>query len=397
MLAILAVSLSLLAADKDTAVKTGLDPARLAKIPARLREFVDSGKAAGMVTLVARHGQIAALDAIGYTDFDTKQSIKTDAIFQLHSMTKPMVCLGVLMLAEDGKLTINDPIEKHLPEFRGQMVLTEDGKLVKPNRLVTIRDLMTHTSGMILNPPRAIGELHGALHKSLADVVLIESQQPLQFQPGTRWSYSNTGIAALARLIEVHSGMAFEKFLEARLFQPLGMVDSYIFPPKEKHHRMPTAYLLKDGQTIKYTSDPLGEGAMKFRVGAKYSLPEGGVYSTASDLFRLYQMVLNGGTLDGKRVISKASLGLMTACHTPHGMRTSQPGACWGLGSYVITDPAQNGLLLSEGTHGHGGRYGTFYAVDPKKDMISIFLIHREGGSDERNAFLQIAAAAVVE
>jgi CubicO group peptidase (beta-lactamase class C family) len=396
-LAVLTTLLTLTAADRDTATKASLDPAQLAKIPKRLREFVDSGKAAGMVTLVARHGQVAALDAIGYTDFDTKQPIKTDAIFQLHSMTKPMVCLGVLMLAEDGKLTINDPIEKHLPEFRGQMVLTEDGKLVKPSRLVTIRDLMTHTSGMILNPPAAIGELHGALHKSLADVVLIESQQPLLFQPGTKWSYSNTGIAALARLIEVHSGMAFEKFLESRLFQPLGMVDSYIFPPKDKHHRMPTAYLLKDGQTIKYTSDPLGEGVMKFRVGAKYSLPEGGVYSTASDLFRLYQMMLNGGTLDGKRVISKASLQLMTSCHTPHGMRTSMPGGCWGLGSYVITDPAQNGLLLSEGTHGHGGRYGTFYAVDPKRDMISIFLIHREGGSDERNAFLQIAAAAVLE
>lgn len=383
---------------KDTA-KTGLDPARLAQIPVRMKQFVDKGQAAGVVTLVARHGHVAALEAAGYTDFDTKQPMRVDNIFQIHSMTKPVVCLGILMLAEEGKLAISDPIEKHLPEFRGQMVLDRqeaDGTkvLVKPARLVTIRDLMTHTSGMILNPPPGIGELHGALHKTLNEVVLVESQQPLLFQPGTKWSYSNTGIAALARVLEVHSGMPFEKFLETRIFKPLGMNDSYIFPPAEKHHRMPTAYILKDGKPVKYTADPLGEGAMKFRVGAKYSLPEGGIYSTASDLYNLYQMMLNGGTLNGTRIISKASLDLMTTNHTGN-LKTSQPGAGWGLGNYVITNPSES--VLSLGSYGHGGRYGTFYAIDPKKDMIMIFMIHREGGSDERNMFLQMAYAAALD
>ena len=177
--------------------KTGLDPAKLAQIPIRLKSFVDQGKAAGMVTLVARHGHIAAVDAIGYTDFDTKQLIKADAMFQLHSMTKPVVVLAIMMLQEEGLLNLSDPIEKHLPEFRGQSV-NENGFLRKPARLVTLRDLATHTSGMILNPPPGIGELHGALHRTLAEVVLVESQQPLLFDPGTRWSYSNTGIAALA-------------------------------------------------------------------------------------------------------------------------------------------------------------------------------------------------------
>jgi CubicO group peptidase (beta-lactamase class C family) len=379
--------------------RTGLDPARLAKIPERMKQFVDKGQAAGIVTLVARKGQVAALDAVGYTDFDTRQPMRTDNIFQIHSMTKPMVCLGILMLAEEGRLAITDPVEKHLPEFRGQMVLDRqeaDGTkvLVKPQRLVTIRDLMTHTSGMMLNPPPGIGELHGALHKTLNEVVLVESQQPLLFQPGARWSYSNTGIAALARILEVHSGLPFEKFLETRLFQPLGMVDSYIFPPKEKHHRMPTAYLLKDGKPVKYTADPLGEGAMKFRVGAKYSLPEGGVYSTASDLYNLYQMMLDGGVFRGKQIVSKASLDAMTSSHTG-SLKTSQPGAAWGLGNYVVTNPGET--ILSLGSHGHGGRYGTFYAVDPKKQMISIFLIHREGGSEERQMFLQMAYAAVMD
>jgi CubicO group peptidase (beta-lactamase class C family) len=375
--------------------KTGLDAGRLGQIPARLKSFVDEGKAAGMVTLVARHGHVAAIDAIGYTDFETKQAIKADAIFQLHSMTKPVVCLGIMMLQEEGLLQLSDPVEKHLPEFRGQQVL-EGNVLRRPSRLVTLRDLATHTSGMILNPPPGIGELHGALHRTLAEVVLVESQQPLLFDPGTRWSYSNNGIAALARVIEVKSGMPFEQFLAKRIFAPLGMVDTYVYPPKEKFHRMPTAYVVKDGKTIKYTSDPLGEGVMKFREGAKYPLPEGGLYSTVADLFRLYQMMLNGGQLDGVRLLSKASVDLMTSNHT--GVL---PGAAAGMSAAIgwtyLRDPQAALTLLSPGTYGHGGRYGTYCFIDPKRDMIGIFMIHREGGSDERNAFVSMATAAVVD
>jgi CubicO group peptidase (beta-lactamase class C family) len=378
---------------KDAA-KTGLDPARLAQIPVRLKAFVDKGQAAGMVTLVARHGQIAALDAVGYTDIETKQPIRTDAIFQLHSMTKPVVCMAIMMLAEEGRLALIDPVEKHLPEFRGQLVRVGD-TLVKPSRPVTIRDLMTHTSGMMLNPPPGIGELHGALHKSLSDVALILSQQPLGFQPGTKWQYSNTGIATLARIIEIHSGMPYEKFLEAKIFAPLGMKDTFTYPPASTHHRMPTAYILKDGKPVKYTMDPLGEGAMKFRVGAKYPLPEGGLYSTASDLFLLYQMMLNKGQLNGVRILSKASVETMTAVQT--GDLSSSPGYGYGLGWAVVKDNTGTLSLLSKGTYGHGGRYGTYCFIDPKRDMIGIFLIHREGGSDEKNAFVAIAAGAAVD
>lgn len=361
--------------------KTGLDSARLARIPVRMKQFVDAGQAAGIVTLVARHGQVAALDAVGYTDFETKQPMQVDNIFQIHSMTKPIVCLAALMLAEEGKLGINDLVSAHLPEFRG-------------NAPITIRHLMTHTSGLPLNPPPGIGELHGALHKPLSDVALILSQTPVEFQPGTKWSYSNTGIATLARIVEVESGQKLEDFLAARIFKPLGMEDTYIFPPASKHHRMPTAYILKDGKPLKYTADPLGEGAMKFRVGAKYSLPEGGIYSTASDLFRLYQMMLNGGEYNGVRIVSKAAMELMTTNHTGN-LPTGTPGAGWGLGNFVVTEPTGTLGFLSIGSYGHGGRYGTFYAIDPKRDVIAIFMIHREGGSAERQAFLEIAMSAV--
>lgn len=379
---------------KDTG-KTGLDAGRLARIPARMKAFVDAGRGPGIVTLVARNGHVAALDAVGYFDAESKKPMAADAIFQIHSMTKPVVCMAVMMLMEEGRLALTDPVEKHLPEFRGQMV-REGDTLRKPARPATIRDMMTHTSGMMLNPPPGIGELHGALHKSLKDVVLVLSQQPLLFEPGTRWSYSNTGIAALARIVEVASGMAFEKYLEARIFQPLRMQDTYIYPPKEKFHRMPTAYILKDGVPVKYTMDPLGEGAMKFRENAKYPLPEGGIYSTAADLFSLYQLMLNKGTLNGVRLLSPASVEVMTAVHTG-GLRTNAPGNGWGLGWYVVQDPQGELNLLSKGTYGHGGRYGTFCFVDPKRNMVGIFMIHREGGSEERVAFTEMAYGAITE
>lgn len=379
---------------------SGLNAQKLAAIPQRMQGFIDKGTAAGIVTLVARHGQVAALDAVGYFDLESKKPMPKDAIFQIHSMTKPVVCIAAMMLAEEGKLSIMDPVEKHLPEFRSQMaVVSRDGDalvLKKPSRPITIRDLMTHTSGMVPNPPAPIKELHGALNHTLADVVLIYSQTPLDFDPGTKWQYSNAGIATLARIIEVESGMPFEKFLETRIFKPLGMSDTYIYPPKEKWHRMPTAYILKDGKPLKYTADPLGEGAMKFRAGAKYPLPEGGIYSTAADLYKLYQMMLDGGVAQGARLISKASLKLMTRNHTGD-LTTSQPGAGWGLGVFVVRNATGTLSFASPGTYGHGGRYGTFFFIDPKRDMIGIFMIHREGGSDERNAFMEMAIAAAEE
>ena len=385
--------------------QTGLDPEVLARIPPKMKEFVDHGTVAGVVTLVARHGKVAALDAVGYTDIETKQVLRTDAIFQIHSMTKPVVSMGIMMLMEQGELAITDPVEQHLPEFRGMWVIAEaqgeDGSgserltLKRPRRPVTIRDLLTHTSGMPLNPAPGIGELHGALHKTLNETVLVMSQQPLLFEPGTRWQYSNTGMATLARVIEVRSGMPFEKFLETKIFKPLGMNDTFIYPPKEKFHRMPTAYILRDGKPVKYTDDPLGEGAMKFRVGAKYPLPEGGLYSTASDLFALYQMMLNGGEYDGARLLSPASVDLMTQVHTGD-LPTGSPGIGWGLGWSVVREPGALGLP-SVGTYGHGGRYGTFCFIDPKKDIIGIFMIHREGGRDERNAFVQLAMSAATD
>lgn len=381
-----------------TSVK-GLDAKRLAGIPERMKFFVDKGSMAGSVTLVARHGQIAALDAVGYTDTESKQQLRSDAIFQLHSMTKPVVAMAAMILMEEGKLSLQDPVEKHLPEFRGMWVIeSQDGqqsrKLTRPVRPIVIRDLMTHTSGMALNPPPGIGELHGALHKSLEEAVLVISQQPLGFQPGTKFQYSNTGIAALARIVEVTSGKPFEQFLETRIFLPLGMKDTYIYPPSEKFGRIPTAYVVQDGKLTKYASDPLGEGVMKFRKGARYPLPEGGLYSTASDLFALYQMMLNRGQYNGVRILSPSSVEMMTRVHTGD-LPAGGPGMGYGLAWAVARDAAAAPLPI--GAYGHGGRYGTYCFIDPAKEMIGIFLIHREGGSEERNAFVGMATASALD
>jgi len=395
---LLTLTLALPAAD---AAQTGLDAAKLAQIPARLKRFVDHGTAAGFVTLVSRHGKVAALEATGYTDLETRQPMKADAIFQLHSMTKPVVCLAVMMLAEQGLLRLTDPVALHLPEYRGQQWVVEAQSplamsLTKVARPVTLRDLMTHTSGMMLNPPAAVGELHGALHVTLKEASLVFAQQPLLFQPGTKWSYSNTGIAALARVVEVVGGMPYEKYLEEKIFRPLGMADTHTFPPKEKWHRMPTAYLLKDGKPVKYTMDPLGEGKMKFREGALYPLPEGGLYSTASDLAKFYQMMLNGGSLGNVRIVSKASVEVMTRVHTGT-LPTSGAGLGWGLGWFVVREPVAGLQGMSLGTYGHGGRYGTYVFVDPQRDMFGVFLIHREGGSEERMAFVEMAYGALLD
>ncbi len=364
--------------------QSGLDAGRLAAVPVRMQEFVTAGKVAGVVTLVGRSGGMVDLKATGYSDLETKAPLRPDHIFQIHSMTKPMVAIGILMLAEEGKLSISDPVEKHLPEFR-----------TLPQK-ITLQQLLTHTAGMPLNPPPGIGELHGALHKPLADVALVYSQTPVGYPPGSKWQYSNAGIAVLARVLEVHSGMRFEEFLARRIFEPLGMKDSYIFPPKEKWGRMPTAYILSNGQPVKYTDDPLGEGAMKYRAGAKYSLPEGGVYSTATDLFLLYQALLRDGkAANGFRLLSPASVRLMRTVHTGE-LATNGPGMGWGLGSYVVR-PGFSPMGMSPGTYGHGGRYGTYSFIDPAKDLIGIFLIHREGGSDERTAFVQMTYSALLE
>ncbi|MEO6725221.1 MAG: serine hydrolase domain-containing protein [Blastocatellia bacterium] len=374
---------------------------RLARIPERMKWFVEHGRSAGIVTLVAHRGKVVQLSAIGVQDLESSAPMKEDTIFQIASMTKPITCVGVMILAEDGLLAITDPVEKFLPAFANLQIREkkegEDLEEVrKPKRKITIRDLMTHTSGMGSGYPDGFKDLFDKRDRTLAEAVDAFPTRFLDFEPGARWSYSNMGIATLGRIIEVVSGKSYEAFLEERIFKPLAMNDSHIFVPESKRSRIATIYKL-DGEKLSKADVDL------YRTGAKYSAPEAGLYSTAPDLFRFYQMMLNwglsGNMPDSKRILSKAAVELMTQVHTGDLKAGFSPGIGYGLGWAVVRNVEGMFRLNSIGTYGHGGLWKTYGFIDLRKELIGVILMQRLDGdgdmADEFSAFMTMAAAAV--
>ncbi len=394
--------LILLTALAVSAADPGMSSAQLAKIPQRMKAFVDQKRIAGAVTLIARHGVIAEFDAVGMQDMEAGKPMAKDSIFQIMSMTKPFVGVAIMMLVDEGKVVISDPVEKYLPEFRGQMVAdVKDGvkTIRKPARPITVRDCMTHTSGLSYGPFPGFAELNQKMDKTLAEAMLIYSQQPLEFEPGSKWQYSNVGIAVLGRIIEVSAGMPFEGFIDSRIFQPLGMKDSHFFLPLDKQSRLAPVYRLVDGKLAKADGTILGGDPMQFRKGAKYSAPEWGMYTTASDLLQFYQMMLNGGKSGTRQLLSRASVDMMTSAHTSDLRSGHMPGTAFGLTWEVVRPEGLGEIhLLSAGTFGHGGAFNTHGWIDKKKDMVGIFLIQNAVGTgDVKYAFMGMANAAVLE
>ena len=385
------------------AARAGLDPARLALIRPRMQELVEAGRIAGAVTLVARQGVVAHHEAVGYRELESKRPMEKDSIFQIMSMTKPVTGLGIMMLAEDGRLGLLDPVQKYLPEWKAAKVRTNSlgsgpnvGKLVDPDRAITIRDLMTHTAGLSDYPPEL--QVYTKMDVSLEEAVKATAQLPLLFSPGERWSYCNTCIATLGRIIEVVSGKRYEDFLQERLFTPLGMKDTFFFAPEAKTSRIALVYRVKDGRLERSPASILGGDAALYRKGARYPGPDFALYSTAGDLARLYQMVLDRGLLEGRRYLSAAAIELMTTVQTGSlPVAGWKPGSGFGLTFEVIKDPLGTAAFYSAGTFGHGGAFGTVGWIDPARRLITILLIQRsEGGdADERNALQALAASAV--
>jgi CubicO group peptidase (beta-lactamase class C family) len=386
-LALLAAGVCLWAAPPEPK-KPGMDSGRLALIPVRMKSFVDQGTLPGAVTLVARHGVVARLDAVGYQNLAEKKPMRTDSIFQIMSMTKPVTAVGIMMLMEEGRLALSDPVEKYLPEFR---------PLKRTWRPITIRDLLTHTSGV--NTPEMIRNIMSTLDLRLAEAVSYYAQAPLEFEPGTQWKYSNAGIAVLGRILEVVAGQPYERFIGERILRPLGMKDSFFFPPPDKINRIALVYTLENGKLRRAGSETLGGAPDQFRKGAKYPCPECGMFSTAADVLAFHQMMLNGGTYNGRRLISRQSVNVMTMLHTGDLKAGFTPGLGWGLGWTVVREPLGTLELRSMGTFGHGGAFGTEGWVDPKQDLIQILMMGRTGGStpEERNSFFTLSASAVAE
>ena len=367
------------------------------QIPHRVEAFVAAGNIAGAVTLVSRGNEIIEFDAVGMADIEAKHPMRKDTIFQIMSMTKPVTAIGIMMLAEEGKLALRDPVERYLPEFRNMRVTANTGpdnaRLAIPNHAITIRDLLTHTAGIPDAAPASIPDYEQLMNRSLEEVVHHLARQPLLFQPGTEWSYTTPGIEILGRIIEVCSGQKYEDFIATRLLRPLGMKDSFFYPTPETIPRIAMVYVEKNGKLVPGPATLLGGDPTVYRKNAIFPGPGDGMYSTAEDLLHLYRMMLGNGTYKGRRYLSPFSVHLMTEAHTtgihPVGWMR---GADYGLAFEVVTDPLGELAGHSKGTYGHGGAFGTQGWIDPANQLISILLIQRSGDTESlRNVFLTMA------
>jgi CubicO group peptidase (beta-lactamase class C family) len=374
----------------------------LSQIPTRIKHFIDTQTVAGAVTLVATGSDVIEFHALGMADIEDSRPMQKDTIFQIMSMTKPVTAIGIMMLAEEGKLALRDPVEQYLPEFHNQHVATNVGpdaaRLRLPDYPVTIRDLLTHTAGIQDAAPAAIHDYPQLMNLPLDEVVRQLARQPLLFQPGTQWSYSSPGIEILGRLIEVCSGQKYEDFIADRILHPLGMKDSFFYPPAGKVARIAMVYVSKDGKLARAPGTILGGDPTKYRQGAVFPAPGWGLYSTAEDLLRLYRMMLNNGVYEGRRYLSPFSVHVMTEVHTA-GIRPVgwMRGTGYGLAWEVVADPLGELAGHSKGAYGHGGAFGTQGWIDPGNQLISILLIQRaEGGTDSLSGtFLTMAQASV--
>ncbi|MCX7009052.1 MAG: serine hydrolase [Kiritimatiellaeota bacterium] len=373
-----------------------LDTARLAVVPKQLQKFVDEGAIAGAVTLVARHEKVVALEVVGLSNLETKRALKPDDLFWIASMTKPITATAVLMLQDAGKLNVNDPVEKYLPEFHGQWMIAERGtntmKLVPPARPITLHDLLTHTSGISDMPPPRV-------ESTLAEFVMGYANKPLQFEPGSKWSYSTAGINVLGRIVEVVSGQPFAEFLDEHILHPLGMKNTTFWPSARQAKRLATAYAPgPGGKGLAPTDIYFIKGGLDNH--SRPPLPGGGLFSTAEDLAKFYQFVLNDGVVGGKRLLSKEAVAQMTSVQTGDLKCGFVDGMAFGLGWGVVKQPQGVTAMLSPGTFGHGGAYGTQGWVDTQNDLIYVMMIQRAklpngDASDMRRVFQETVVGAL--
>jgi CubicO group peptidase (beta-lactamase class C family) len=354
-------------------------------IAAALQPFVNHGLLAGAVTLVATKDRILNFEAIGYSDIDKRKPMRTDATFWIASQTKPVTGTLLMMLVDEGKVNVEDPVEKYLPEFKSQMLLvTEDAThrlLRKPSHPITVREILTHTSGLGFRSPMEEPTLDLL---PLAVAVRSHPQTPLLFEPGTKYAYSNQGINTAGRIVEVVSGLPFEEFMAQRLCRPLKMSDTTFVLNEDQAKRLAKTYTPNQAKT---GLDETIISQCKYPLTDKnrYPFPAGGLFSTALDCGKFCQMILNGGTFEGKRYISEASLKAMTSRQTAPEIETSY-GFGWSVNA-------------NEGSYGHGGALSSNMTINHKRGIVTVFLVQHAGypgeGTNPHLAFKQAAEALV--
>jgi CubicO group peptidase (beta-lactamase class C family) len=360
------------------------------------KQAIAKQEIAGAVTVVVNRAQVTHREATGWADVAAKKPMRADTVFWIASMTKPITGVAILMLQDEGKLNVADPVAKYLPEFAH--LKTPSGQ---PANL-TLTQLLTHTSGL--------GEAGGPAAEqaqTLADLVPLWLAAPMNSEPGAKWRYCQSGINAAARIVEVVSGLTFDAFLEKRLFRPLGMKHTTFYLSDAQGARRVTAYA-KNKDTGQLEAVP-----PRPEFGPRNRPPQGngGLYSTANDYARFCQLLLNEGVFKGRRYLSVDAMKFLSTPQTPAALPTGffqndpygQRGANygWGLGTCVLKTPHEGvAAMLSPGTYGHGGAWGTQAWIDPVKGVAYVLMVQRSNfpnsdASDVRRAFQQAAAEAL--
>ena len=374
--------------------ESGLSSERLKRINNLMQGYVERKELAGIITMVARRGRIVHFEQFGAKDLESVDPLGFDSIFRIYSMTKPVTSAAVMMLYEEGLFQLDEPVEKFIPEFAEIKVFEKTGdgyKLAELERKITVKDLLMHTSGLNYSFPEDsdfqrlyremnAGKYEGTLKEMVGKLVKL----PISHQPGEKWQYSTPSTDVLGYLVEVLSGMPFDRFLEQRIFRPLNMKDTGFCVPEEKIDRFTALYgpaengrahlkLIDAPQTSRYAGRP-----------PSYFSGGGGLVSTASDYVRFAQMMLNGGKLDGKRFLSRKTVELMTANHLPeqmipYGFSNKEleyvtRGYGFGLGYAVLTDVARSATVGSKGTYKWAGAANTDHWIDPEEELIGILL-----------------------
>jgi CubicO group peptidase (beta-lactamase class C family) len=377
----------------------GFDSARLARLDAAMKAAVDDGRVAGMTYMIGRHGKVVTFKTLGKQSLATGQPMSRDTIFRIYSMTKPVTGVAMMILFEEGKWRLDDPVTRYVPEFKSLRVMTgTDGNgqpiLVNPTRPPTMREVMSHTAGFGygLQDEHPVDKLYrerqvlGA--SSQQEMIDRTATIPLVFQPGTSWRYSSS-VDIQAYIVEKLSGQRFGEFLEQRIFRPLKMNDTAFFVPPAKASRLAAVYRAEPGAKLEEARENFGRPMFDYLSAPRLESGGGGLVATTMDYARFCQMLLNGGELEGVRILSPATVELMGTNVIPQNVLVSSNGTTaarfneavgFGLDFMVVNDPRRAGSLEGKGTMSWGGAAGTWFWVDPENDLFFVGMIQRVGG-----------------
>ena len=362
----------------------GLSTDRLSRVDALFESYIADGRMAGVIVAIARKGRLVHFRTLGRMDMAKNQPMMKDAIFRMASMTKPITSVAVLMLYEEGLFQLEDPVSWYIPELAGMQPETmsaEGGEV----REMTVRDLLTHTAGLPTRQDPRHEQVWTDPDLTLKQMMAEVGKLPLAYAPGTEWRYSRaTNI--LGYFVEVLSKQPFEDFLEEWIFRPLGMIDTRFFVPEKEALRVPAAYSVNEEGV---TEELWPEARPRDLKPPNAPLGSGGLFSTANDYLRFSQMMLNGGELDGVRLLGPKTVELMIMDHLPAGVdlpvqfgrRYRLAGYGFGLGVRVRTDLAESQMPGSLGEYGWGGAYGTYFLIDPEEDLVAMFLPQLRGSA----------------